>query len=108
MDLRSLRGVGPTFGERLQEAGIHDIEDLAWVSDLSTLADRTGIPTPRLADFQAQAVKRVAQRHRPPAVALQSVAAAMLDLMDEAKEVTMAGLEHARAWIAKRAARPTS
>lgn len=101
MDLRSIRGVGPTFSDRLQAAGVHDVADLAWVSDLSTLSDKTGIPAPRLADFQAQAVKLVASRHRPPAVALQSVANAVLDLVDEAKGVLLSTVQQARGWFTR-------
>lgn len=99
MDLRSIRGVGPAFAQRLREAGVHDVADLAWVSDLSSLSEKTGIPAARLADFQAQAVRLVASRHRPPAVALQSVAYAVFDLVDEVKDLVTESVATARGWV---------
>lgn len=57
MDLTAIPGIGPTYKERLQQAGIADVDALARVPDLSSLSEWTGIAPARLASFQAHALK---------------------------------------------------
>jgi nucleotidyltransferase/DNA polymerase involved in DNA repair len=57
MDLTAIRGVGPAYRDRLEQAGIQDVAALARVPDLSSLSEWTGIPSARLAALQAEALR---------------------------------------------------
>lgn len=57
MDLTAIPGIGAAYEERLHQAGIGDVAALARVPDLSSLSEWTGIPPPKLAGFQASALK---------------------------------------------------
>lgn len=56
MDLVEIPGIGPAYRERLREAGVRDVEDLARAPDLPALAEWTSIPHAKLAAFHAHAL----------------------------------------------------
>lgn len=103
MDLRKLRGVGAAYSDRLHEAGVRDVADLAWVSDLAALSEQTGIPRPRLAAFQSQAVRVVASHHRAPHAAIHSVVSGLLDFGAEVGAAVAQGFRRARTWLSRSA-----
>lgn len=55
MDLTLIPGIGPDERGRLAEAGVPDVAALARAPHLAALAERSGIPAPHLAAFQATA-----------------------------------------------------
>lgn len=80
MDLRAVRGIGPTYEEKLRSAGISTAEEFAWVADLSELSERTTIPPARLAGLQAEAVRSLGRGGRPAANALRDVMVSLMEL----------------------------
>ncbi|GEM_PF-3906960 len=57
MDLTAIPGVGVAYRDRLKQAGIRDVADLARAPDLSSLSEWSDIPPARLATFQAHALR---------------------------------------------------
>lgn len=57
VELESIEGIGPSYAERLQEAGVEDATDLA-VADAGTLAAETGIGERRIRGW----IESVAER----------------------------------------------
>lgn len=49
-DLEDIKGIGPTYGERLRENGIESVHELA-NAEVETLAERSGISETRLATW---------------------------------------------------------
>lgn len=49
-DLEDIKGIGPTYAERLRSVDVEDIDDLA-AADAATLADRTDISETLLATW---------------------------------------------------------
>ena len=85
MDLTSIGGIGPAYSERLHAAGIVDVAALAKATDLARLADQTGIPAARLAEFQAEAIRLTPER--TPGDAVQAVADAVKAAADDMRVV---------------------
>jgi predicted flap endonuclease-1-like 5' DNA nuclease len=56
-DLESIDGIGPTYAERLESAGVDDVLALA-DADPQDLADAIGVPTATVADWVVQADAR--------------------------------------------------
>ena len=54
VELESLDGVGPAYAERLRDAGVQSVADLA-ASDVVSLADEAAVPVSRLESWIAQA-----------------------------------------------------
>jgi hypothetical protein len=54
MDLDLIKGVGPATKEKLHEAGVTNVEDLA-KGDKDTLSEATGVPAGRIQSFIVQA-----------------------------------------------------
>jgi hypothetical protein len=99
MELTQIRGIGDTYGERLREAGIRSVSDLAWTEDLSTLSDKTDIPPARLAEFRVEAVKLAERAHRAPADVIHSVASAVFDLAEEIRLVSLQQAARGLHWL---------
>lgn len=57
-DLTEVNGVGPTYAERLETAGVTSFRDLA-AADTADLAGRIDVPESRIADWQEQARSRL-------------------------------------------------
>ena len=56
-DLEEIKGIGSTYAERLREAGVADVGELA-AADPADLAERADVPAGRLEDWIEQAQSR--------------------------------------------------
>lgn len=99
MELLEIRGIGPIYRKRLKEAGVHDAADLAWVGDLAALSGKTDIPMARLASLQAEAVRVVAARHRPPHLAIRGMSSAVSRLAMRVRRSALGSAKVARSWV---------
>ena len=57
-DLTEINGIGPTYAERLDSAGVGTFADLA-AADPTSLAERIDVPESRIADWREQARSRL-------------------------------------------------
>lgn len=96
MDLTLIPGIGPAFKERLQQAGVPDVEALAAGPDVDALAERAQIPRTRLVEFVEAAKTLLAQRPAPdadagktptPREAVQNVTQAVRDAAEDMRVV---------------------
>lgn len=102
MELTQIRGIGKAYAARLREAGITSVADLAWAEDLSTLAERSGIPPAKLAGFRGEAARLVERAHRSPIDVVHSVASALFDLAEESRELVLAKTVDGLRWLRQR------
>lgn len=71
MQLTDVPGIGPSYAERLEAAGVHDAESLAHATDVSALAEAAGIPRTRLEASAIQARLLLDARPEESGVAME-------------------------------------
>ncbi len=73
MELRSIKGIGKTFEEKLMNAGIKSVEELA-VADIDAISQATGINATRLSKWKEAARKMLGEKKAEVAEDISKIA----------------------------------